>query len=880
MTKLNFKKVNLFQYKLDSGMLNYTVISNCLDKFFNDIMNPLANTQYVTFQLLYKLSDNTFRTLGYLNKINKNDLENLKTNFTFFYLNDFDNYNEIFKETIAIYIKYRYLDMSKSENKSLIVDIKYNKKLIPTHLVNKIQIPSLKNTDKWGIVKNKYDTDNTTKYSIIRDKFRFEVLQTLSSRNVEIFNKNNNLIIQFNDKFESDNYFIRTIKDTQYHFINDKLVANIKDKQNIKYIDKIKLDSTITNNIITLDLETYSSNINNEEVLNIISCCIYDGINKHYFYLSDYDSGDDLLRDAIKYLMNDKYNNYRIYIHNLSRFDGIFLLRLLANIKDTKLLPIIKDDKMIALTLKYGNKCKITFHDSMLLLPSSLDKLSKSFNVDNKKILFPIYWLLNNPDFNINYIGSVPNIKYFKDISIENYNIYVNERNNIWNLKTELLNYNMIDCIALYEILIKFNDLIYDKFSLNAFNYPTLPSLAFAIYRSSFMNDYKIPKIGGKMLHDIRKSYTGGATEMYIPYGKNLYHYDINSLYPTSMFRYDMPVGNIKQFTGNILDIIDNPFGFFKCKITSPKFLDNPILQIRYNDRTISPLGTFSGWFFSEELFNAQNYGYTFEILEGYLFERENIFKDYVSVLHEIKQSCDKSNPMYLIAKLLLNSLYGKFGMTDDLATHVIVNTDKLDKIIESNSKDKITTIELEDDLYLVSYHDVDGDKFIDDHTSFDISVGVASAITAYSRVIMTQFKNLPNNQMFYTDTDSAIMEKPLDDYLVGKHLGQMVLEKEYVEFVALAPKVYGGILSNGKIIAKVKGFKNSISFDNLKSLLEANKSLELNQTKWFRFIDKGSISIKSQVYTLVPTANKRNLIYKDNKLVSTKAFVLVNHNE
>jgi hypothetical protein len=118
---------------------------------------------------------------------------------------------------------------------------------------------------------------------------------------------------------------------------------------------------------------------------------------------------------------------------------------------------------------------------------------------------------------------------------------------------------------------------------------------------------------------------------------------------------------------------------------------------------------------------------------------------------------------------------------------------------------------------------------------------------------------------------------KPLDDYLVGKHLGQMVLEKEYVEFVALAPKVYGGILSNGKIIAKVKGFKNSISFDNLKSLLEANKSLELNQTKWFRFIDKGSISIKSQVYTLVPTANKRNLIYKDNKLVSTKAFVLVN---
>lgn len=61
-----------------------------------------------------------------------------------------------------------------------------------------------------------------------------------------------------------------------------------------------------------------------------------------------------------------------------------------------------------------------------------------------------------------------------------------------------------------------------------------------------------------------------------------------------------------------------------------------------------------------------------------------------------------------------------------------------------------------------------------------DISVGVASAITAYSRIIMTHFKNLPDNKLYYTDTDSAVMENPLDDSLVGKNLGQMVLEKEY----------------------------------------------------------------------------------------------------
>lgn len=362
---------------------------------------------------------------------------------------------------------------------------------------------------------------------------------------------------------------------------------------------------------------------------------------------------------------------------------------------------------------------------------------------------------------------------------------------------------------------------------------------------------------------------------MYIPYGENLYHYDINSLYPSSMYKFDMPIGNIKQFSGNILEIIGKPFGFFHVKITSPKHLDNPILQIRYNDRTVSPLGSWTGWYFSEELFNAEKFGYKFEILEGYLFEKENIFKDYVSVLHQIKQSSEKSSPLYLIAKLLMNSLYGKFGMSDDLATHVIVNTNKLDKII--TSKDKITSIELEDDLFLVSYHENNENKLINDHTEYEISIGIASAITAYSRIQMTKFKNLSNNKMYYTDTDSAIMEFPLAEYLIGKDLGQMVLEKEYKEFVALAPKVYGGILSNNKEFTKVKGFKESIPFSDLKSLLKKDSMLTLTQNKWFKFINKGSISIRNQIYTLIPTANKRSLIYKNNKLVGTKAFILHN---
>ncbi len=58
--------------------------------------------------------------------------------------------------------------------------------------------------------------------------------------------------------------------------------------------------------------------------------------------------------------------------------------------------------------------------------------------------------------------------------------------------------------------------------------------------------------IKGKVFEDIKESYTGGSTDMYIPYGVNIYGYDINSLYPHSMANNPMPVNNIKYFEGEI----------------------------------------------------------------------------------------------------------------------------------------------------------------------------------------------------------------------------------------------------------------------------------------------------------------------------------------
>ena len=41
---------------------------------------------------------------------------------------------------------------------------------------------------------------------------------------------------------------------------------------------------------------------------------------------------------------------------------------------------------------------------------------------------------------------------------------------------------------------------------------------------------------------------------------------------------------------------------------------------------TLSPLGEWTGWYQSEEIKNAEKYGYKFEILRGYKFEKAIIF--------------------------------------------------------------------------------------------------------------------------------------------------------------------------------------------------------------------------------------------------------------
>ena len=135
-------------------------------------------------------------------------------------------------------------------------------------------------------------------------------------------------------------------------------------------------------------------------------------------------------------------------------------------------------------------------------------------------------------------------------------------------------------------MLVKFNQLIFDKFQLNINKSLTLSSLAMTIFKVHYMEENSIFQLLGKVEEDIRESYTGGAVDVFIPHNFNpkiynynypkeqlnrlqeagianetLYYYDVNSLYPFCMLQ-DLPVGRPIAFDGDIRAIEPEATGF------------------------------------------------------------------------------------------------------------------------------------------------------------------------------------------------------------------------------------------------------------------------------------------------------------------------------
>lgn len=162
---------------------------------------------------------------------------------------------------------------------------------------------------------------------------------------------------------------------------------------------------------------------------------------------------------------------------------------------------------------------------------------------------------------------------------------------------------------------------------------------------------------------------------------------------------------------------------------------------------------------------------------------------------------------------------------------------------------------------------------------TLNISTPIAMFITAYARMHMAKFKIRYADNLYYTDTDSLVLDVELPNNIISNELGHFKLEHKIKKGIFIAPKVYGLLLEdtgNGETeIIKVKGSKIKIPFKDLDALLFKDKISELVQERWYKDINAQTIRILETAYTLKVTDNKRVLIYDANYLIDTKPIVI-----
>ena len=421
----------------------------------------------------------------------------------------------------------------------------------------------------------------------------------------------------------------------------------------------------------------------------------------------------------------------------------------------------------------------------------------------------------------------------------------------------------------------KAQSIYYEEYKVDIVTKLTLSSLALTIYRTNFYDPKTFPIHIPNRNEDtfIRRAYYGGHADTYIPKGEDLKYYDVNSLYPYIMKTFPMPGGK-PVWRGNLEgQDIDSLYGYFEAHIVCPKTITRPFLPYRdeKSKTIVFPTGEFVGVYYSEELKYARDIGYQVTPLSGYSFEKMNSpFDSFVKTIYDNRQEAKKrgNDAMSYVYKLLMNSLYGRFGINPKCTITEVCDLDRYNLLTKKS--DFIFADKLSELYYIVTYWSNTGQVSDSDWCPPRISaVQLAAAVTACARIHMYPYISRPD--CYYTDTDSVVLGSPLpEEEISSTELGKFKLEYNVIEGIFLAPKSYYILSQEGKKIIKHKGLAKALVnkewfesqyFDIKRTMLTPVTSnfkidwVKLNITKKETLVNLG-----------IKIGNKRDPIFDENE--------------
>lgn len=295
-----------------------------------------------------------------------------------------------------------------------------------------------------------------------------------------------------------------------------------------------------------------------------------------------------------------------------------------------------------------------------------------------------------------------------------------------------------------------------------------------------------------------RQAYYGGRTEVFT-YGEvtGLNQYDVNSLYPSVMYKYKYPDMSTITATESIKSMKDlkGKFGVVNVDLFVPD-MKIPPLPFRLNGKLVFPTGTFSGTYVIDELLNAVRYGVRILKIHWAVYTETawRPFSKFIGDLYEERLKFKKEdNPMEAVVKRIMNSSYGKYGQKLDGSIGWLVPANEYHIEHLDNYKYRYTF----GNIYWVQ------EDLEDIKSPFYLNVLWAAYITAYARIELYDWFEKVNFNVDYCDTDSVYTTSELPS---SKELGDMKLEGSNLRAVFLAPKFYKVTMPDGNEKYAIKG--------------------------------------------------------------------------
>ena len=364
---------------------------------------------------------------------------------------------------------------------------------------------------------------------------------------------------------------------------------------------------------------------------------------------------------------------------------------------------------------------------------------------------------------------------------------------------------------------------------------------------------------------------------------------DVTSLYPWVNTTCEYPIGPPREvdFTGHeftnaegIRVFLNSSFGMVECDITCPTDLLIPLLPSKEkNGRLQFDLTPKRNAVYCiQEVLKAMDLGYKVTRIYKALVWKEHgtqLFKDYMLTFLKLKQEASGWNGKVLdgkqveteeekvqwianykedegvlldkdkvtknpglraIAKLCLNSLWGKMGQSpSDEKTRYCNTVSEVVDLFKKKGVEVKHVLEV-GDKHEVRYTEQSDDKSHHTPENFSACSPLAAFTTSWARLKLYTALEKLQDKVLYCDTDSVIYVSRANneggpEIELGDKLGEWTDElgdgeDSIVEFVAAGPKSYAYRTQKGKDEVKCKGirisYQNSLSVANFENIRNA----------------------------------------------------------